>query len=177
MVDTAQTKADLITAFADNATHDIAEQNLRDLLVSIMGGYGHIAVVNGSTAQTGISSTPAKLTCWTTNELSDNTTPDQANNEIVVGITGVYMVGLNCSFSGSNGTEFDLHIAVNGTLLTTKGKLRRKIGAGGDVGSSGITPIPVALTAGDAVSIYISVASGSKSATVEHADFVVNRKS
>ncbi len=138
-------------------------------------GYGHISVVNASTAQAGVSSTPAKLTCWTTNELSDGTTPDQANNEIVVGATGVYMVGVSCSFSGSNGTEFDLHIAVNGTLLPTKGKLRRKIGTNGDVGNSGITPIPVALVASDAVSIYISVASGSKSATVEHADLVVNR--
>ena len=48
-METFRTRADLLTLFADNIAGDISEQDLRDFVVSILGGFGSLpgAIIGG----------------------------------------------------------------------------------------------------------------------------------
>lgn len=173
MADTIRTLTALLALLADNTTGDISPQDIRDMLVSVHGVYGGIYIADGSTAQTGIDTTPTKMTGWTTNAISAGTTPDQANNEIVVGTDGVYVVFMTMSFSGSVNTTFEGHLRINDD--ESYAGLHRKLSAGGDVGSAPLIGL-VLLSEDDELSIYIeSDAGGGASMTPVDAQFIVFR--
>lgn len=153
MADTIRSKTELLALLADNTTGDISPQDMRDILVSLMGVYGEMLIVNSSTAQTGITTTPELMTGWTKNGVSNGVTLDYLNNQITVLYNGVYSISLGVSFSGTLNTEFLLHLRVDG--VEQDEGLHRVIGTGGDVGSAGFTALKT-LTAGQILTIYVA---------------------
>lgn len=70
--------------------------------------YGEMYVASGAVSQT-TSATPnawTKLTCFTTNGLNNNTTPDAANDQIVIANAGVYQVQFYNTFTATNNHTF-----------------------------------------------------------------------
>jgi hypothetical protein len=133
----------------------ITEENLRSLMDSL-SAYASIYVDDGSTIQSGLSGTPVVVTGFTDNGLSNNMTPDVANNRIVCQIPGVYLPLLSISFSGSANTVFEMHLYVNGGEQSMG--LHRAM-SGGDVGAAPAHQF-VRLSAGDICEIRVNVASG-----------------
>lgn len=74
------------------------------MLVSIMGGYGHLYVTGGTTAQGSLSGTPAKLTCFANDGISDDVTVSNANDRITITTAGDYMVGYSLTFEDDTAT-------------------------------------------------------------------------
>jgi hypothetical protein len=173
MADTIRTLTALLALLADNTTGDISPQDVRDMLVTVHGVYGGIYIQDGSTPQTGIDTTPTKMTGWATNTASAGTTPDQANNQITVGTDGVYLIWASVGFSGSVNTTFQGHLRVND--IESWAGFHRKLSAGGDVGSVSFVSLLV-LSADDVLSIYIeSDAGGGASMTPTDAQLIVYR--
>jgi hypothetical protein len=110
MADTSKTLAQILALFANNTSGDISPQDLRDFVVSVMGGYGAIYTDSGSTAQTSISGTPAKVTGFAANGLSNNATPDHTDDSVQVGIEGIYLAFFQGSFTGTSGKTFKCEI-------------------------------------------------------------------
>lgn len=172
MADTRRSKADLLTLFADNAIGAISPQDLRDLVVTVMGGYGSLKTVDGSTAQTGIGTTPVLLTQWDTNGINVGITPDHTTDSLTVDIDGVYDINCDISFSGSANATFQIHLRVDG--VEQDEGMHRKIGSGGDVGSAGFSG-QVSLTAAQVLTAYIEADGAGKEVTVADGQFVVDQ--
>ena len=162
MADTQRTLAALLVLLADNVTGDISPQDMRDLLVSVLGGYGSIFVHGGSTAQTGIKSTPVKLTGFYTNGISSGTTPDHTTDDITISVAGDYLVSGALSFIGSSNSTFDIDIYINST--TTNYGFERKLGTGTDVGSGPLQGL-ITCAANDKISVFVSSPDGGTSIT------------
>jgi len=174
MADTQRTLAALQALFADNTTGDISPQDLRDFLVSSMGGYGSIYVNGGSTAQTGITGTPAQMTGFATNGISSGTTPDHANDKITILTAGDYLINASASFIGSSSDIFQVEIYNNTT--GTGYAFNRFISAGGDTGDAGCNAL-ITCAANDEISLYISSSTGGTSFTPQEASLIVTRVS
>jgi hypothetical protein len=172
MADTQKTLAALITLFADNTSGDISPQDLRDFLVSVFGGYGSIYVNGGSTAQTGISGTPAKMTGFAVNGISSGTTPDHTSDNITIITAGDYLINASVSFVGSSSDVFQVEIYNNTT--GTGYAFNRFISAGGDTGSASCNAL-ITCAASDEISLYISSSTGGTSFTPQEASLIVTR--
>ena len=92
MADTLRTRAQLLALLADNITGEISAQDLRDMLVSVMGIYGIITMAANVTGQALTADTPAKLINWEADGLGIGCTPDFANSQITIDNTGVYRI-------------------------------------------------------------------------------------
>ena len=168
MADTRRTRAEILALFADNSIGSISAQDLRDFVVTIMGGYASIKTVDGTTAQTGITATPVKLTTFAVNGTANGLTPDHTNDQITIDVDGVYFVECDVSFSGSSNSTFELHLRVD--AVEKDEGFHRKIGSGGDTGSAGFHGI-VSLVAGEVLTTYIESTDGGTSVTPSDAVF------
>lgn len=168
MADTRRTRAELLASLADNSTGDISAQDLRDFLVTIMGGYASLKTVDGTTAQGSINATPAKVTTWDTNGAANGLIPDHTTDDITVDVSGVYFVECDISFSGSGNSTFQVHLRVDG--VEADEGFHRKIGSGGDTGSAGFHGI-VSLTAAEVLTVYIESQDGGTTITPSDAQF------
>jgi hypothetical protein len=158
MADTAKDLAALQTLLADNTSGAISPQDLRDFLLSVLSGYGHISVLGGATNQGSISSTPAKVTAFAADgPSSSDVTPAHGDDSITAGLAGKYETNFQGSFSGTASKTFLIRAYVDG-VVTTIG-CSRKLGTGGDVGSCSFTGI-LNLTAGQVVTAYVSSSDG-----------------
>lgn len=173
MTDTIRTKAELLALLADNTTGDITPQDIRDMLVSLMGVYGGIKIVDGITAQSGITPTPETLTGWEVNSPSNGVSPDYSTGQITVDHDGVYLVTAQVSFSGTLNTTFTVHVRIDG--VEQDEGLHRKMGTGGDVGSASLMAI-ISLSEGNVLTLYVqSDAGGGASMTPVDAQFMITR--
>lgn len=120
--------------------------------------YGEIYVADGSTAQTSIGTTPAKITGFAANGLSEGTTPDHTSDQITVGSDGVYHISFNCSWTGTTNAVYELHGRLNGAEQGNLG-IHRKIGTGTDVGSAGFQGF-LTLSASDIITVYVESGNG-----------------
>ena len=105
-------------------------------------------------------------------------TADKANNKIVALVAGIYEVTFNVSFSGT-GSETYLCELYNSTTATASvpGKLERKLGAAGDVGSAAFSCF-VTAAANDEFVIRVTCSSGaSKNFIPSYANFRMRRVS
>ena len=93
------------------------------------------------------------------------------DDEITIGLTGVYHVGFQIAFSGSASAVFAIHVYVDD--VATELGTHRAIGTGGDVGSASAAGF-ISLTAGQVVSIYGNADSAAKSATLVDAQLSVH---
>jgi hypothetical protein len=165
MVDTPRTRTDLLTILADNITGDISPQDIRDMLVSIFGVWSAIYVAEGSTPQSGITTTPVKLTGFTTNIAgSGGMTPDHTDDSIEIELDGDYLVISAIAFSGSINQGFEIHVAVDG--VETPFGTHRKLGPSGDEGSAIILAPLTGLVAAEKITLQANTTpSGTGSIT------------
>lgn len=170
MAQTARTLAALLGLLADNATKDISAEDQRDVLVSTFGAWAGMYVADGVTPQSGITTTPEKLICFTDNFSGPSgvITPDHTDDSLEVLLNGDYLALAQLSFSGSNNQSFEIHAYVDG--VESPFGTHRKLGAGGDEGSAVIiAPLVGAngLLAAEKVTLYINtVPSGTGEVTV-----------
>ena len=167
MADTARSLSDLQALFADNDSGDISPQDLRDYLVSALGGYAEIYVNAGSTAQGSIDTTPVLLENWGTDGDESGIDADSANDKISLDIAGRYLVNFNASFNGDNLTVFEFELYVGG-VATGRRSCPSAFGPSLQT-TAGISAILNA-TAGQDLEVYVNASAGSgKSITLTDA--------
>lgn len=169
MADTERSKAALLTLLASNAQGAITAQELRDLLVSVLGGYASIHVIDGAAPQA-VSATPSKLACFAANGPSAGATPDHTADQITVGVSGDYWVEFSASFNGdaeSYVARLRKNAVAEGTLAC-ESKL-----AASDKQHFHFAGV-VALLQGDVLTVYAE-AGGAANLTVKHATLAVKR--
>ena len=109
MAQTPTSIDDALAKVPDNNTGSVSPRDHRDTIVSLCRALGGIYVSGGSTAQTGITSTPSKFTGFTANSdyYATHITPDYTNNRITVLFDGLYLVcrvaipGVRCAPPGA----------------------------------------------------------------------------
>lgn len=175
MPDTQRDLTSLQALLADNTSGAISPQDLRDFLVSALGGYGSISVVNGVTAQTTIGTSDVKVNQFTTNGASDgsNVVPDHTNDQLTVGVAGDYLIEATISAEGTAGVRFDFRVYVNGAAVAIQASAKfDAAGAMLNVKLSGI----VAISAAQTVDVRVQVDSGSnRTLLVKGANLLVKR--
>jgi hypothetical protein len=142
MSDTQRTLADLLTRLADNGKKLVTAQNVRDVLVSVLGGYGHLFFFTKNVTANIATQT---LSTWGTGPASGVTLSGAAGT-LTVPVDGDYFVSFSATFSGTAGRKVSFS---SGSLpMTPKVKLDS---AGDDVAVSwsGI----VTLAANTAISV------------------------
>ncbi|MFC1618275.1 hypothetical protein ACFL2B_03280 [Patescibacteria group bacterium] len=134
--------------------------------------YGELYVSDNSSAQAMSSAYAQYTTSWAVGN-SSGTTPSAVNSDIAISTTGYYLVTFSGSFSGSNSETFTAQIQKNnGATDLTNLTLERKLGTGGDVGSTSISGIGY-FESGDTVELWIKSATDSKTMTMRQANLSV----
>jgi hypothetical protein len=128
---------------------------------TLAGGYASIKVVDGSTAQTAIGSSPVLMTGWVVNGDFEGIIPDHTTDKITVNADGNYSIEFQNSFTGSVGATWQFHLRVNG--VERKAGCLRKTTAS-DVGSCSFTE-ELELFEDDEISVYVESDLSNKSMT------------
>jgi len=172
MADTIRTRAQILALIADNSTGEISPQDLRDMMVSLMGVYGAILDTANGSAQTVAAAVPEKLTNFTENGLAVGMTPDFANNDLQVDYTGVYQVfGKVALQATANNADVELHTRVDG--VEDPAGSHTQLGSSGSVASATWMNI-ISLNAGEKLSIWATVDQNCD-ITAEHSELIAIR--
>jgi hypothetical protein len=175
MSQTPRTFAELLAAFANNDSKGITALRLRDFVESAMGCYGSM-FVDGGSAPEGLTTTPQKLTGWTSAGASRNVTPDPVtNNRLEIGATGIYDLSFSASFQLLTALDaYTFEARANGTKLP--GFSARFSGAPpGTVVPISFGPRPVELVDGDDIEIYAYSDAAAGDILLVHAQVAVSR--
>jgi hypothetical protein len=162
MADTRRTKAEILALFADNAIGSISAQDLRDSIVTMMGGYAVLRKAGAGVAFA-VTATPQKLTTFNGLGAFNGLIADHTTDDITTDIGGTYSIIFDISFSGTALKTFFFNFYIDGVPQSEAAQ--RKLGTGGDIGSTGMSAI-ITLTAGQVVTIYVSSPDGGNSITV-----------
>ena len=173
-------KADLLVSYADNIIGAIKALTHRNYIDSVLGGLASIRIIAGVTTQT-VTGTPTKVTGFNTaqgsNGAATGCVADNVNNELTADVDGTYRIDADFDFSGTNSRTF--HIAIykdtgSGYVDAVMAHIKRKLGTGGDVGSSHLHDHLV-LSAADKVTCFVWSSDGGTSFTPEEATFSMKR--
>lgn len=163
----------------DGTSVNVKKSVFAELLVAQTHASGELYTDGGSTAQTGLGTTPELFTGFAVNGHSDNMTPDHTADSITVLEDGEYAISFQCSFSGSNSETFHYQAykisetppaSIAGLAFT------RKLGTGGDVGSGSFTGLDE-LVAGDVIAVYVDAGTASKELTAVDCQLAMHRVS
>lgn len=175
MADVIRDLSAILALLADNTTGNISPQDVRDMVVSqVLPVYGEMRVEANSTPQTSISTTPAKLTSFNTDGLSNGCTVDSTtDNDIEVLTAGVVYAEFLCSFSGTASQTFFFEIYKNGAA--TGIRFERTM-SGTPVTGAAACAGRITCAANDLFTVYVYSAAGSgHSVTVREAQLNVTR--
>lgn len=105
--------------------------------IAAQSEYGGIYNQATGTASIDITSTFVKVTGSFTGDMvsTDHITPNWQEGKVTISINGVYFVGVQVSFAGTANATVNGGIFVDG-VVQEQVRFRRKLGAGGDVGSA-----------------------------------------
>jgi len=173
MADTFKTLSTLQSLLADNTSEDISPQDVRDMLVSIMGVYAQLYTHDGVSGLT-VGTSPVDVE-WASGQTEDGIDADATAESITVGSghDGLYLALAQFSFSGSLSVTFELHLAVDGVQEDAIA-CKRKLGTGGDVGSCSFAGL-VTLADGEEVTVEVEADGSSKTFTLVHGQLVLIR--
>jgi hypothetical protein len=140
-----------IGALTDNTTGSVD-----GTLVNTAIHHGEIYVRDNVTATTiSVQDTWYQLTIFANNGPSFGATPDHTNDHITIAETGDYSINVSISFSGGAGKTYEIMVQKNNGATEHPSLIcKRKLGSGGDVGSTSISGI-VSLTSGDTVEVWM----------------------
>jgi hypothetical protein len=172
MADTQRDLAALLALLADNTAGAISEQDLRDLLVSALGGFGSITVQDGAAALV-IGTTPVKLDKFTANGPSSSVVPDHTADSISTPVAGRYLVTGSFSFSGTAARTVQLRLRKQVAEVDGIG-CRAKINASGDTVSVSFCGL-VTCAASDVLNVYAEADVDATSMTLIDGSLVVKR--
>lgn len=137
--------------------------------------YGGMFVHSGSAPQANITTSESKLTGFTGAFHSDGITVDHANDILIPLAGGDFFAMGQFSFSGDNNVTFEFDFAIDDVSIVGGG-CRRKLGAGGDVGSASFFAILEELSVNAEVSIRVkSDQGGGASLTLVDAQLLLFR--
>lgn len=176
ILDKVDLLANIAADIADNTTRDITaadvRDNLTDLVDSLHGVYGLLTVVANATPQS-VTTTPARITAWSANGLSNGTTPDHAtNNGITVGTDGIYLVHFSADVLLA-AALWTLNLAENTTLQST---LQWVYDASGATETTAVIIGLISSAANDLISVYAtSDEGGGADIVVKQAQLVLHR--
>lgn len=175
MADQVRTKADLLTRFPDNTSQIITPQDVRDFLVSVLGGYGQIYTANSSIALAIVTTVWSKLAAFDTDSVSDDITVSSANDNLTILTTAIFEISFNVSFTGSTVTaRWDIQIAKNSGASFLSASAGVTTDSDGSVSASGSGL--VTLTAGDILDLRVKHdQGGTENITVKHSSLTVKR--
>jgi hypothetical protein len=131
-------------------------------------------VQDNSTAEPTVDGTPRKMVGPPAGGDATGMTADAENSQFVITKAGDYGINFGISFSGTANKTFIVAIYKNTT--NTGFQLKRKMGAGGDVGVAVITG-QVTCEVDDTLSLYQWSTDGGTSLTVTDGQLVVERLS
>jgi hypothetical protein len=171
MADTIRDRTTILSLLADNATGDISPQDHRDAIVSMHGVYGEIRLEGGSTSQTGIGTTPTKVTGFATDGLSAGATPANATDQIAVGTAGTYLCLFSCSLTGSDNEPFKFELALNGTGTGHSASVEVITSAERSTSFVGL----VTATGGDLFTVLVNATQAAQQITPIDAQLIVRR--
>lgn len=170
MAETERTWAALQALLADNTVEAISPRDLRDAIVSCLGGYASIYVDAGVTAQAFIG-TPVKASCFASVGPMRGAVGDATADNITIGVAGDYLVQLELDGLVLAASVFDVSVFKNGAVLPG---LTRRV-ALSDTDARAVCVVGFAtLAAGDVIDVRLSCAP-STSATVRNAQLSVKR--
>lgn len=175
MAQTARTFAELEALFADGVTKAITALRLRDFLESAIGCYGSMFVDGGSTPE-GLTTTPKKLTGWTSAGPARNVVPDPVtNSRLEINAPGIYSLAFSASFELLTALDaFTFEARSNGVKLP--GFSARFSGAPpGTIVPILFGPRSVELTGTDNVEVYAYSGTGVGDIALVHATLAVHR--
>lgn len=168
MAETERTFAELQALLADNDAKDISPRDLRDAVVSALGGYAAISVEGNATPQS-IIATPAKADCFDTNGPYLGAAPDQSDDKITVGVAGVYLAVLTLDLTADTGAVLDAELYV----ADAASGLAARVAAGSDSAAASIAGL-LSLSASEEVDVRLSC-SPSAGVTVRNASLSIKR--
>lgn len=113
--------------------------------------YGSVTVNNASTAQSLSASTWTKLTTFTADGLTKNTTNAHGSDKVTVTNAGVYLVTFTASFTTGEATDAAIAVYWNGSASVAK--TNRTTSAASDVASVAVSGL-VNATAGTDFDVY-----------------------
>ena len=171
MTDTARSLSALQALLADNTAGDISPQDLRDVLVSALGGYGGLHVTAGATLQA-CTATPVLLTQWTGVFASDQMTPAHATDGVTATVAMTARASVSLAFTSSAAVAVTFEIRKNAVLVTGAKSTSTVVTTGETMGAH--IEAVVSLAASDVLTVYVSSASASN-VTVQEGQFVVTR--
>ena len=153
MADTQRTLAALLTLLADNSTGAISAQDVRDMLVSVAGGYGGLGLTDGSAAQTLVATTAAKFTGFDATRPSSGVTPSTGNDELTIDDADAdYSISAALTFSIDTAADVEVSVVKNDSVTLFKSGAIAV--ASGEVARVELDDI-AALAAGDTLQVYV----------------------
>jgi hypothetical protein len=141
----------------DSVADDTEKATLEDAfeaLQTLFGAYGAIYTTSGVATQALTAATPAKLTLFDTDGLSNAITVSAANDQMTINTAGVYEILANFSMTSSiNNVIVSFYTAVDG--VRQEPGISRKIGTGADVGACGFGPVLLNLAATEVLTVEV----------------------
>ena len=116
MSDTIRSRTDLVALLANNTTGDISPQDLRDFLVTALGGYGGVYTTASSTSPVAcVANTERTLPTFDNAMPVSGVVTDTVNGTLTVPIAGDYLSNLSLNLSCDvNNTDIEIKGAING---------------------------------------------------------------
>jgi len=129
MAETERTFPALQALLADNTVEAISPQDLRDAIVSCLGGYASMYVSANVIAQA-VTAAPAILTAASSAGPARGASADVATDKITIGVAGDYQITFCASLSASAPTVLDVTVYKGGVAL---GGFAARVAVGTDV--------------------------------------------
>ena len=135
--------------------------------------YGELYVYNNAdTLSLSVEDTWYKIADYDLAGVSNNVTVSTADDKLTVSNAGKFKVSAQISFSGSVNSTYETAVFVNGAIQNNV-QSTRKLGTGGDVGTTMISGI-LDLSAADYVEVHIRCTDGgSKTITVQDSNLSI----
>lgn len=153
MADTQRATNALLNLLADNTSGAISEQDLRDVVASVLGGYGSVYVQDGATPQA-VTGAAAKLTAFAAEGPASGVTPSHADDSLTPLVTADYWLEFGADVSTDAAGEFTFELRVDG-VASGGFKAVVELEAAGETRHAGFAG-PISLTANDVVTVYVS---------------------
>lgn len=168
MADTERSLADLLTIFRDGqAAGSITEQDVRDLIVSLVPPYGSMYISTATETSISTQNTPVKALGTTTagDALRDFT--HTANRLTYTGVPDrefIVIVALSLT-AAQNNQILAFHLAKNGSVIAAS-EIQRKAAIGNDIGAASVM-VEIDLSQNDYIELWVENKSGDTNLTIE----------
>ncbi len=174
MVDTERTLAQLLVIFQDGqAAGSISEQDVRDLLVSLVPAYGSMYISTAIETVVAAQDTPLKALGTTTAGDALHHFTHAANRLTYTGAPNEeFIVNIALSLTAAqNNQELAFHIAKNGSVIAAS-EIHRKAAVGGDIGAASVM-VEIDMATNDYVELWVENKSSDTNLTIEFMNFEV----